>query len=106
MADPGMVDQVSPDIETAYRPVLQQLLALAAASQAGPHAVQSTSSDGYDPRRQEIDRAELDQLARMMPDPEEDELFDDGNTFTHKTTASMVSTPCLSQHTIVQSLVK
>ncbi|KAL3151095.1 hypothetical protein ABBQ38_012964 [Trebouxia sp. C0009 RCD-2024] len=41
---------------------------------------QSTSSDDYDPRRQEADRSELNQLARMMPDPEEDELFDDGSS--------------------------
>ena len=29
-------------------------------------------------RRRSVDNAELNQLARMMPDPAEDELFDDG----------------------------
>ena len=40
--------------------------------------MQSSTSEPYDPQQQEVDRAEVNQLARMMPDPEEDELFDDG----------------------------
>lgn len=40
--------------------------------------MQSSTFEAYDPRQQEADRAEINQLARMMPDPQEDELFDDG----------------------------
>ena len=40
--------------------------------------VQPVSVEAEDSQRQEVDRAELNQLARMMPDPAEDELFDDG----------------------------
>lgn len=40
--------------------------------------MQPSTSEAYDSQQQEVDRAEVDQLARMMPDPEEDELFDDG----------------------------
>ena len=40
--------------------------------------MQSSTSEDYELQQQEVDRAEVNQLARMMPDPEEDELFDDG----------------------------
>ncbi len=41
-----------------------------------------------EPRRRSVDNAELNQLARMMPDPAEDELFDNGTLFTQLLTAN------------------
>ena len=58
--------------------VLPQTLLAASTLSAGPLAVQSTTSEAYDPRRMAADRAEINQLARLMPDLEEDDLFDDG----------------------------
>ena len=58
-------------------------------------AVQSSTSEAYDPRQQQVDRAEVNQLARMMPDPEEDELFDDG----------MLSPTAIHRHTLREEIL-
>jgi len=43
-----------------------------------------------EPRRRSVDNAELNEMARMMPDPAEDEMFDNGTLFTPPFAASQV----------------
>lgn len=56
------------------------------ASQVSPLILPQSDSQprgqADEPRRRSVDNAELNQLARMMPDPAEDELIDDGTTLT------------------------
>jgi len=51
--------------------------------------IEAQARDQIDePRRRSVDNAELNEMARMMPDPAEDELFDNGTLFTPLFTAS------------------
>ena len=57
--------------------------------------MQSNTYEAYDPRQQEADRAEINQLARMMPDPQEDELFDDGRLSPTTSTICLLAGACV-----------
>lgn len=78
--DQPMMEQVSSQSHLCLKtgePCLLLHFALQALFQQ-VQPMQSGTFEAYDPRQQEADRAEINQLARMMPDPQEDELFDDG----------------------------